>query len=166
MIGECLERRASRDHLALDEGLKDVGCSARITRVLERSRTQPKHPRGGTQPFRPPAGSRDCRTRPATSSRSRTRTKATRRPSTCRCATPTRRGVTESGPSRTLSPSSTPTDGATLEVAPSAKQSLLELRSERERLEQLEGLFAEALQRIKMAERAAERASGNGHLKG
>ena len=55
---------------------------------------------------------------------------------------------------------------ATLEVAPAAKQSLLELRSESGRLEQLEGLFAEALQRIRMAERAAERASGNGHLKG
>jgi Lon protease-like protein len=55
---------------------------------------------------------------------------------------------------------------ATLEVAPAAKQTLLELRSESVRLEQLEALFAEALKRIKMAERAAERASGNGHLRG
>jgi hypothetical protein len=55
---------------------------------------------------------------------------------------------------------------ATLEVAPAAKQTLLELRSESGRLEQLEAMFAEALQRIKMAERAAERASGNGHLRG
>ena len=53
---------------------------------------------------------------------------------------------------------------ATLEVAPAAKQSLLELRSENGRLEQLEALFAEALQRIRTAERAAERASGHGHL--
>ena len=53
---------------------------------------------------------------------------------------------------------------ATLEVAPAAKQALLELRSERGRLEQLEALFVEALERIRMAERAAERASGNGHL--
>jgi hypothetical protein len=54
---------------------------------------------------------------------------------------------------------------ATLEVAPAAKQTLLEMRSESGRLEQLEALFAEALQRIKLAERAAEQASGNGHLK-
>ena len=54
---------------------------------------------------------------------------------------------------------------ATLEVAPAAKQALLELRSENARLEQLEALFEEALQRIKMAERVAEQASGNGHLR-
>jgi hypothetical protein len=54
---------------------------------------------------------------------------------------------------------------ATLEVAPAAKQTLLEMRSESGRLEQLEGLFEETLQRIKMAERVAEQASGNGHLR-
>ena len=55
---------------------------------------------------------------------------------------------------------------ATLEIAPAAKQTLLELRSESGRLEQLEALFDEALKRIRMAERAAEQASGNGHLRG
>ena len=40
-----------------------------------------------------------------------------------------------------------------------------ELRSERARLEQLEGLFAEALSRIRHAERAAERARGNGSVR-
>jgi Lon protease-like protein len=55
---------------------------------------------------------------------------------------------------------------ATLDVALDAKQMLLELRSERDRLEQLEALFAEALGRIRHAERAAERAQGNGSLKG
>src|ERR671911_332031 len=54
---------------------------------------------------------------------------------------------------------------ATLEIAPAAKQALLELRSEPTRLEQLGALFAEALKRIKTAERVAEQASGNGHLK-
>ena len=49
---------------------------------------------------------------------------------------------------------------ATLEVAPAAKQALLELRSESGRLEQLEALFEEALQRIKMAERARSRRAG------
>jgi hypothetical protein len=55
---------------------------------------------------------------------------------------------------------------ATLDVALEAKQMLLELRSERGRLEQLEGLFAEALGRIRHAERAAERARGNGSVRG
>jgi ATP-dependent Lon protease len=55
---------------------------------------------------------------------------------------------------------------ATLDVALEAKQMLLELRSERGRLEQLEGLFAEALARIRHAERAAERAQGNGSVRG
>jgi hypothetical protein len=43
---------------------------------------------------------------------------------------------------------------------------MLELRSERARLEQLGALFADALGRIRHAERAAERAQGNGHVKG
>jgi hypothetical protein len=53
---------------------------------------------------------------------------------------------------------------ATLEVEPAAKQELLELRSERGRLEQLDALFTDALERIRLAERAAERARGNGPL--
>jgi Lon protease-like protein len=54
---------------------------------------------------------------------------------------------------------------ATLDIAPAAKQSLLELRSEPARLEQLEALFTEALKRIRTAAKVAEQASGNGHLK-
>jgi Lon protease-like protein len=54
---------------------------------------------------------------------------------------------------------------ATVDINPAAKQSLLELRSEPARLEQLEGLFAEALRRIRTATKVAEQASGNGHLK-
>ena len=55
---------------------------------------------------------------------------------------------------------------ATLDVALEAKQELLEVRSESGRLEQLDSLFAEALDRIRLAERAAERASTNGSLRG
>jgi hypothetical protein len=54
---------------------------------------------------------------------------------------------------------------ATLEIAPGAKQELLELRSEPARLEQLAALFGEALNRIRTAAQVAERASGNGHRK-
>ena len=55
---------------------------------------------------------------------------------------------------------------ATLDVALDAKQALLELRSEPERLVQLDKMFAEALSRIRFAERAAEVAGGNGSLRG
>ena len=54
---------------------------------------------------------------------------------------------------------------ATVDINPAAKQALLELRSEPARLEQLEGLFGEALHRIRTAAKVAEQASGNGHLK-
>jgi hypothetical protein len=54
---------------------------------------------------------------------------------------------------------------ATVDINPAAKQVLLELRSEPARLEQLDALFTEALQRIRTAARVAEQASGNGHLK-
>ena len=46
---------------------------------------------------------------------------------------------------------------ATLDIALPAKQTLLELRSERARLEQLEALFAEALKRIRTAARVGAR---------
>ena len=55
---------------------------------------------------------------------------------------------------------------ATMDVGLEAKQELLELRSERARLEQLDTLFGEALGRIRHAERAAERARGNGSVQG
>ena len=45
------------------------------------------------------------------------------------------------------------------------KERQLRLRTERARLEQLDTLFGEALGRIRHAERAAERAQGNGSLK-
>ena len=55
---------------------------------------------------------------------------------------------------------------ATLDVALDAKQTLLELRSEPKRLVQLDKMFAEALSRIRFAERASEVAGGNGSLRG
>ena len=54
---------------------------------------------------------------------------------------------------------------ATLDVAADAKQALLEQRSENERLEQLEQLFASALERIELVEKAAERSHGNGSMR-
>jgi hypothetical protein len=55
---------------------------------------------------------------------------------------------------------------ATVDVELDAKQELLELRSERGRLEKLVDLFAAALKRIDQAEKVAERARGNGSVRG
>ena len=54
---------------------------------------------------------------------------------------------------------------ATLDVALDAKQKLLEQRSESDRLERLEALFASALQRIELAETAPSARRGNGSMR-
>src|ERR687897_313859 len=123
MIGECLDEEREFGIIWLaDDGLRDVGCGARITQVLERFDDGRMNVLvEGTTPFRLerrigdldyPAG-----------------------------------------------------DVELLEDTPDSDDAALELRSEPTRLEQLGALFAEALKRIKTAERVAEQASGNGHLK-
>jgi Lon protease-like protein len=171
MIGECLDEDREFGIIWLsDDGLKEVGCSARIERVLERFDDGRLNILvEGTDPFRLdrriedlpyPAGdiellADDEETDEATLERARSR------------YADLVEEVTDTRPEPdALAGLGAYGMAATLEVAPAAKQSLLELRSEQGRLEQLEALFAEALERIKMAERAAERASGNGHLRG
>ena len=53
---------------------------------------------------------------------------------------------------------------ATLDVALDAKQALLEQRTESDRLDALEQLFAAAIERIQLVEKAAERSRGNGSM--
>ena len=171
MIGECLD--GDRDFGILwlsDDGLKEVGCSARIARVLER------FPDGrlnilveGADPFRLlrriddlpyPAGDVELLGDaddgdPDAAEKARAR------------YADLLEEVTESRPeSDALSRLDAYGMAATLDVAPEAKQQLLELRSENGRLERLDSLFGEALERYRLAERAAERASGNGSLRG
>ena len=171
MIGECLEQEAEFGIIWLsDDGLRDVGCAARITRVLERfddgrlnilvEGTRPfrlarriedlPYPAGDIEPLADDDGDADEEALERARSRYADLVEE----------------VTESRPEpELLAQLGAYGMAATLEVAPDAKQALLELRSESERLDQLEALFAEALQRIKIAERAAEQASGNGHLR-
>jgi Lon protease-like protein len=172
MIGECLEQESEFGIVWLsDEGLKDVGCSARIRRVLEtfddgRMNILVE----GAEPFRLvrriedlpyPAGDVEPLYDDEPDDEGSGAAEAARgrysdlldevtdeRPDEAELAALDAYGM-----------------AATLEVALEAKQMLLELRSERERLEQLEGLFAEALSRIRHAERAAERAQGNGSVR-
>jgi Lon protease-like protein len=171
MIGECLEQESEFGIIWLsDDGLKEVGCAARITRVLERFDDGRLNILvEGTEPFRLtrriedlpyPAG--DVEPLPDDRETDEDALERTR----SRYADLVEE-VTDTRPEpEVLAQLDAYGMAATLEVAPAAKQALLELRSESGRLEQLEALFAEALQRIKMAERAAERASGNGHLRG
>jgi Lon protease-like protein len=171
MIGECLDDEHEFGILWLsDDGLKEIGCSARITRVLERFEDGRLNILvEGSDPFRLvrriedlpyPAGDVELlgdsdAGDPAAAERARTR------------YADLVEEVTESRPEgEALERLNAYGMAATLDVALEAKQQLLELRSESGRLEQLDSLFAEALERIRLAERAAERASGNGSLKG
>jgi Lon protease-like protein len=170
MIGECLDEEREFGILWLaDDELKEVGCAARVTRVLERFDDGRMNILAeGTRPFRMqrrigdmdyPAGDvvlldDDADTDEAALERART------------TYADLVEEVTDARPEpETLSELGAYGMAATVDINPAAKQALLELRSEPARLEQLEGLFAEALRRIRTAARVAEQASGNGHLK-
>jgi Lon protease-like protein len=170
MIGECLDQDREFGILWMaDDELKEVGCAARITRVLE------KFDDGrmnilveGTTPFRMerrigdmayPAGDvvlLDDEPDEDEVALERART----------TYADLVEEVTDSRPEpETLSGLGAYGMAATVDINPAAKQALLELRSEPARLEQIESLFAEALRRIRTAAKVAEQASGNGHLK-
>jgi Lon protease-like protein len=170
MIGECLdeEREVGIIWLA-DDALKDVGCAARITQVLERFDDGRLNILvEGTAPFRLdrrigelayPAGDVELLDdEPDAGEDALERARS--------AYADLVEEVTDSRPEpAALAELGAYGMAATLDIALPAKQSLLELRSERARLEQLEALFAEAVKRIKTAARVAEKASGNGHLK-
>jgi Lon protease-like protein len=173
MIGECLDQESEFGIVWLsDDGLKEIGCSARVSKVLERfddgrlniliEGTTPfrlirriddlPYPAGDIQPLEDDPQAPDDE--PAIS--------AARK----RYADLVAEVTDERPEPDALAELDAYGMAATLDVALDAKQMLLELRSERDRLEQLEGLFAEALGRIRHAERAAERAQGNGSVQG
>jgi Lon protease-like protein len=171
MVGECLDEDRDFGIIWLsDDGLKEIGCSARITRVLERFDDGRLNILvEGAEPFRVlrriedlpyPAGDVELlddadRGDPSAVERARGH------------YADLVEQVTDARPDAdALERLDAYGMAATLDVALDAKQQLLELRSERGRLEQLDALFAEALERIRLAERAAERASGNGSVRG
>ena len=170
MIGECLKEEREFGIIWLaDDALKDVGCAARITQVLERFEDGRLNILvEGTTPFRLerrigdlpyPAGDIELLSdEPAADEAALERARAGYADLVER--------VTDTRPEpETLGELDAYGMAATLDIALAAKQTLLELRSEPVRLEQLEGLFAETLERIETAARVAEQASGNGHLK-
>jgi Lon protease-like protein len=170
MIGECLDRESEFGIIWLsDEGLKNVGCGARIDRVLERFDDGRLNILvEGTSPFRLlrrieelpyPAGDvelledvADGAPEAADAARARYGDLVER--------------VTDERPdAESLGQLDAYGMAATLDVAADAKQTLLEERSERGRLERLEELFASALERIQLVEKAAERSRGNGSMR-
>jgi Lon protease-like protein len=171
MIGECIEEEREFGIVWLaDDGLKEIGCSARVSRVLERFDDGRMNVLvEGSSPFRLlrriedlpyPAG--DIELLEDTAEADAGAADAARR----RYADLVAEVTDERPEPDELAKLDAYGMAATLDVALEAKQMLLELRSERGRLEQLEGLFAEALARIRHAERAAERARGNGSVRG
>ena len=171
MVADCLEGDSDFGIVWLsDEGLKEVGCCARITRVLERFEDGRSNILvQGTAPFRLlrridelpyPAGEvalLDDEEEADPEAAEAARTRYSRLVAE----------VTDEPPDADeLASLDAYGMAATLDVALEAKQALLELRSEPERLAQLATLFADALGRIRHAERAAERARGNGHVRG
>jgi Lon protease-like protein len=170
MIGECLDEQREFGILWLaDDALKDVGCTARITRVLERfDDGRMNIVVEGATPFRLerrigelayPAGDIELLDDdPGTDEDALERAR--------KSYADLVEQVTETRPEpEALAELGAYGMAATLDIAASAKQALLELRSEPARLEQLEALFDEALKRIRTATRVAEQASGNGHLR-
>ena len=171
MIGQCLDEEREFGIVWLgDEGLKEIGCRAEITEVLEQM------PDGrmnilvrGAGPFRLlrrideldyPAGDvelvddepEDADPEVASLAHERYADLVER--------------VTDSRPEADdLEALGSYDMAATLEFALDAKQELLELRSERSRLKQLAEMFVHTVKRIEASERAAERAQGNGKVR-
>jgi Lon protease-like protein len=171
MVGECLDQAGEFGIVWLsDDGLKEIGCCARIARVLERFEDGRLNILvEGTAPFRLdrriedlpyPAG--DVELLDDEEGEDAAALDGARQ----RYADLVEE-VSETRPEPdALAKLDAFAMAATLDVALGAKQALLELRSEPKRLVQLDKMFAEALSRIRFAERAAEVAGGNGSLRG
>jgi Lon protease-like protein len=171
MIGECLDEGGEFGILWMaDDGLREVGCTARVTKLLERMEDGRMNVLvQGAEPFRLmrriedlpyPAGDvelldeDDDEADPEAGAGARDR-----------YADLVER-VTDTRPSQEdLAQLDAYGMAATLDFALDAKQDLLELRSERLRLQRLGELFASTIKRLEQAEQTAEVAQGNGHLR-
>lgn len=172
MVGECLERESPFGVLWMaDDGLKQVGCTARVTEVLEQLEDGRMNILvRGSNPFRLlrrieelpyPAGDvelldEDVDAPPPGDAADEARE---------RYAELVER-VTDSRPEDPdLEQLGAYGMAATLDFSLDAKQDLLELRSEGLRMERLRELFGSTIDRIEQAEVTAERARTNGHLR-
>ena len=178
MIGECLDREAEFGIIWMsDDGLKDVGCTARVTQLLERMDDGRMNILvQGSEPFRLlrriedlpyPAGDVELLDEDEGDDEEAAETAQALAGEDARerYADLVER-VTDARPSeQDLEQLDAYGMAATLDFALDAKQGLLELRSEQRRLERLGALFGSTLQRLDHAEKVAEQARTNGHLR-
>jgi Lon protease-like protein len=171
MIGECLDQESEFGIIWLsDDGLKDIGCAAQVTEVIERMDDGRMNILvQGTSPFRLverheqhpyPAGKVELLSDRAEN----VEPKATHE---------AREGfadlverVTDQRPDdSTLAELGAYEMAASVDIGSDAKQGLLELRSEVSRMRLLSRLFKSAMERLDVAERIAEHARGNGKIR-
>ncbi len=170
MIGQCVEEESEFGIVWLgDEGLKDVGCTARVAQVLERLDDGRMNilAQGG-RPFRLlrriddlpyPAGDvemlddLDEGDEALAASARESYADLVERVTDKRPGEDELDGLTAYGMA------------ATIELAAAPKQALLEERSEDTRLKTVGDLFSTALSRIESAEEAQERAKSNGKVR-
>jgi Lon protease-like protein len=171
MIGECIANAAPFGVIWLsDEGLKQVGCTAFVDEVLERTEDGRMNilvkgsgpfrllERSEEQPY--PAGTiellddrpGEVQQRVADDARERYAALVER-------VTNERPGPAE------LSALGAYDMAATVDIGPEVKQGLLELRSEQARLRLLARLFKAAMERLDVADRIAEQARVNGKVR-
>ena len=175
MVGECLERESEFGILWMaDDGLREIGCTARVTQLLERMEDGRMNILvQGAEPFRLvrrienlpyPAGDVELldEEEDADDAASEAAAGASAREQYADLV----ERVTDSRPSEgDLAQLDAYGMAATLDFALDAKQDLLELRSEEQRLQRLGELFASTIERLERAEATAEMAKGNGHMK-
>jgi Lon protease-like protein len=170
MISECVAGDSEFGIVWLsDEGLRDVGCCASIVRVVERfDDGRSNIIVAGGQPFRLlrrieelpyPAGDIELLEDFAEDASDEAAEKARARYAE----------LVESASGDAPDPDAIAEldaygMAATVEHEPEAKQALLELRSEEDRMRMVEGMFRTALKRVAYTEETAERARTNGSV--
>ena len=170
MIGQCVEDETDFGIVWLgDDGLREVGCTARVAQVLERMDDGRMNilAQGG-QPFRLlrkiddlpyPAGDVEMLEDTDDGDESLAVEAREAYADLVETVTDNRPGVDE------LDGLNAYGMAATIELAAAPKQALLEERSEDARLKTVGDLFATALRRIESAEEAQERAQSNGKVR-
>jgi Lon protease-like protein len=171
MIGQCLDQDSEFGIVWLsDERLHDIGCTARVTEVLDRFEDGRMNILvTGGQPFRLdrrvdhlpfPAGDielidpGDAAAEPGLAAEARER-----------YADLVERVTDERPEPDALEDLDAYGMAGTIEFEPGEKQRLLELRSEDERLRMVADLFGSTVRRLDESEHSAEVAKSNGHLR-
>jgi Lon protease-like protein len=170
MIGECIEQEHEFGIVWLsDDGLRDIGCTARIVRLVDKTEDGRMDILvEGDQPFRLlrriddmpyPAGDIelledfDPDADPSLAEQAR-----------ARYAQLVEKATEETPDADSIAGLDAYGMAATVEHPPEAKQALLELRAENDRLRMVEEMFRTAIKRVAYAEETAERAQTNGSV--